>query len=307
MKWDGKKILITGGAGFIGSHLADKLIELGAEVTVVDINKKNLKNLNDVKNHVNFIECDITNPDNLKKIRDNIEYIFHLAALANPRECEKNIELAFKINVIGTLNVLNFAKQKNVKKVIFTSSAQLYGGDPKVPTDENHPIKPEESIYSSTKRMGEELCILFNEKHNIPTIFLRLFNTFGPRQSVDYFVPTVISQALNKGFVELWSDKPTRDFVFVKDTVTALIKAAETDFRGGPINIGCGREINVGDLGKKIASDLNVEIKFLNKEIIGPNRLLCNNNMAQKVLKWEPEVKFEDGLKLTIEWFKKKN
>jgi len=306
MDWKSKKVLVTGGAGFIGSHLVDKLIELEADVTVVDIkNKDNLKNLNHVKNDINFVKCDVTEPDNVKKIGDDITYVFHLAALANPRECEKNPELAFKINVIGTYNVLNFANQNKIKKVVFTSSAQLYGKNPKVPIDENHPIEPEESVYNLTKRIGENLCTLFN-KSNVPTVILRLFNSFGPRQSIDYFIPTVINQALDKGFVELWSDKPTRDFIFVEDTVRALIKTVENDFRGGPINIGCGREINVGDLGRQIASDLDVKIKFLNKEVVGPNRLLCNNKMAQKVLGWKPEVKFEDGLKLTINWFKKK-
>jgi dTDP-glucose 4,6-dehydratase len=308
MEWKDKKVLVTGGAGFIGSHLVEKLIEYGSEVTVADIkNKENLKNLNHIVDSINFVECDVTNPDSLKKIGHMIEYIFHLAALANPRDCDANPDLAFKINVIGTLNVLNLAKQNKIKKFIFTSSAQLYGKNTKVPINESHPIEPEESIYSSTKRMGEELCILFNKRFDTPTVFLRLFNTFGPRQSVDYFIPTVISQALNKGFVELWNDKPTRDFIFVDDTVMALIRAAEADFRGGPVNIGCGREINVGDLGRRIASDLNAEIKFLNKGVTGPVRLLCNNSMAKKVFGWSPKVKFEDGLKSTIDWFKKNN
>jgi len=308
MEWKDKKVLVTGGTGFIGSHLVEKLIKYRSEVTVADIkNKENLKNLNKVIDNVNFIECDVTKPESLKKIKHKIDYIFHLAAVANPRECEINPDLAFKINVFGTLNVLNLAKQNKIKKFIFTSSAQLYGKSPRVPIDESHPIELEESVYNSTKRMGEELCILFDKRFDTPTVFLRLFNTFGPGQSVDYFIPTGISQTLNKGSVELWSDKPTRDFVFVDDTVMALIKAAEADFRGGPINIGCGREINVGELGRSIATELNAKIKFLDKEVTGSIRLLCDNSMAKKVLGWSPKVKFEDGLKWTIDWFKKNN
>jgi nucleoside-diphosphate-sugar epimerase len=252
-----------------------------------------------------YIGGDVTDPSTFGKIETDVDYIIHLAAVANPRECEEKPDLAFKINVIGTFNVLNFAKEKNVKKVVFTSSAQLYGRSPRIPTDEKHPIDPLESVYNSTKRMGEELCEMFKEKFSLPTVYLRLFNSFGPRQSIEYFIPTVISQALKNGLVEVWSDKTSRDFVFVRDTVRAIMLAAEGEFSGGPINIGTGREINTGDLGRIIASDLGVEIKFLNKEVSGPLKLLCDNRMAGEVLGWKPEVDFNSGLKITIEWFKK--
>ena len=306
MNWKEKKVLITGGAGFIGSHLSNTLVNLGADVIIADMfSLAGTKNIEEIKDKMTLIDVDISKREEIEKIDKNINFIFHLAAYAVPNLCEKNPQTAFKINVQGTFNILNFALECGVDKVVFPSSALLYGKNPKyLPIDENHPIEISNSIYNVTKKIVEDLCETFYEKHNLPVVYFRLFNAFGSRQSSDYFIPTVIIQALKNNIIELWNDKPTRDFTYVKDTVNALIKGAETNYCGGPINIGSGREIKTGDIAKQIADSFGAKISFLNKEVIGSMRLCCDNRKAQKILDWKPEISFENGLKETIEWFK---
>lgn len=305
MNWKDRNVLITGGAGFIGSHLSDALVELGANVIVADITKNELKNIEHLEDKITIIDCDVTKNSEIEKIGKNIEYIFHLAAYAVPNLCEKNPDIAFNTNIHGTFNVLKFALNSSIEKLIFPSSAFLYGKYPKyLPIDEEHPIDTTGSVYSVTKKIGEDLTNLFYEKHGLPAIVLRLFTTFGERQSTDYFFPTIITQAIKNNVVELWNDKPTRDFTYVANTIDALIKAAEVKYCGGPINIGSGVEMNVGEVARKIADILNVEVKFLNKEVVGSMRLCCDNTKAKNILKWKPRISFEDGLRKTIKWYK---
>lgn len=301
--WKGKKVLITGGLGFIGSHLAEKLLKFDAVVTIVDLPEVSTKNVESVEDKLNIVYCDVSDIKEVKKINEKFDIIFHLAASASPSFCEKNQEIAFKNNVIGTFNMLKYSSDNKVKKLIFPSSAQLYGSPKYLPIDEKHPIEFSDNYYCLTKKMGEDLCNIFNKKYGLPVIFFRLFNVFGPRQSSEYFIPTLILQGLNKKIVDLWTDKPTRDFVFVDDTVKVLMKAAESDFCGGPINIGTGREIKVGDAANQIAEKLNVKLNFLNKEVSGSPRLCCNNTLAKEILNWESETSFEDGIKITLKWY----
>lgn len=301
MEWKGKKVLVTGGSGFIGSHLVDKLVELGADVTIVDI-KTDAKNLKHLGNSVKFVNKDITEYN--FSLPDQFDYIFHLAAYTAPSVSEKNPDLAFKTNVLGTYNLLKEAlKIYNIKKIIFPSTAQLYGTPKYLPMDENHPIQITE-MYAVSKKLGEDMCATFIREHHLPIIFLRLFNAFGPRQDSGFLIPTILSQAAKNQTVEIWNDKPTRDFTFVHDTVAAFIRAAETDFVGGPINIGSGHEVKIGDIARQITESFNVNLNVANKEVSGPMRLCCDNSLAKKILSWEPKVSFEEGLGLTIDWFK---
>jgi len=306
MDWENKNVIITGGAGFIGSHLADVLVENGANVTAVDlISQFGSTNINHLKDVIEIADVDITNEKDLEKINGDVDFVFHLAAYAVPTLCDKNPDIAFKINVQGTFNVMRFAIKKNVEKFVFPSSALLYGRYPQyLPIDERHPIEFSGNIYNATKKIDEDLCNHFHEKHNLPVVFFRLFNAFGPRQSLDYFIPTVIAQAIKTKEIELWSDKPTRDFTFVRDTANAFVKAAESRYIGGPINIGSGREVKTGDIARQIADSFGAKIKFLNKEVTGSMRLQCDNTKAREILGWKPEIPFEEGLDRTIEWFK---
>jgi len=300
MDWKNKTCVVAGGAGFIGGHLVDRLLELGSRVTLIDsIDSKREENEN-----LQTMICDISNKDSIK-IDGDVDFIFNLAALAYPKACNENPKLAFDVNVSGIMNMLLLAKEKAVEKFVFPSSAQLYGRYPKyLPVDEKHPIEYTENFYDLTKRLGEDLCNSFHDKYGVPVVFFRLFNSFGPRQNTEYLIPTIIQQALEKGVVELWNEKPTRDFTFVTDTVGAFVKAAESTYCGGPINIGSGTETSVGDIGHQIANTLGAEIKFLNKEVIGSMRMCCDRRRAKKILDWEPEVDFKEGLNRTIRWFK---
>lgn len=305
MDWSNKKVLVTGGAGFIGSHLSEKLSRLGALVTVADlISKVGTSKIDDFKDSIDVIDFDILDKENFKRLGDDFDYIFHMAGITSSYEFEKNAELGLKTNIEGTKNLLEFATKNNIKKFIFPSSAFVYGKYPKyIPIDENHPLDTTNNFYSLSKKQGEEICKSFIEFHKLPIVILRLFNTFGPRQSKDYFFPTVILQSLRNGNVEIWNEVPTRDFVYVDDTVDALIRAAENDYIGGPINIGSGNEISIGDLGRAIASKFNIEFKTLNKEVLGPLRLSCDRSLAKKLLGWEPQTPFLYGLEKTISWF----
>ncbi len=309
MDWQNKKVLITGGSGFIGSHLAEKMLELGANVSVLDVEFG--KNIQHLEGKVSFIKQDITEYNFI--LPGDFDYIFHLAAYTSPSISNEQYDVAFKVNVLGTYNVLKSAvKIASLKKLVFTSTALIYGEPKYLPIDEKHPTQVVDvyktgDIYRVSKKLGEDMCMTFIREHNMPIVFFRFFNIFGPRQNEGFFIPTVITQAMKDKKLEIWTDKPTRDFVFVNDAVDALIKAAQTDFVGGPINIGYGREIKVIDIAKQISERFDAPLSVLNKQIPGSMRMCGDNSFAKKLLGWEPTVSFEQGLDSTIEWFKKNN
>ncbi|MEM5855236.1 MAG: NAD-dependent epimerase/dehydratase family protein [Candidatus Aenigmatarchaeota archaeon] len=297
------KILVTGGAGFIGSHLVEKLVELGHDVTVIDNFSSGFeKNLSQVRNGIKLFNIDIVSNHVCQYVKDR-DVIFHLAAISDPRLCDEYVKETFKSNVDGTFNVLFSSLKNGVKKVIFISSAHLYGEPQYLPVDENHPINVY-NYYTLSKRIGEILCDFFIRKFNLNVIYFRLFNAFGPRQRPNFFIPSIIIQALKNKKIEIWSDKPTRDFIFIDDVVEALIKAIDSDFVGGPINLGYGKELCVGDIARLVSSQLNVELCVLNREVTGPLRMLCNNNKAKRILNWKPKIEFEEGLRRTVEWYR---
>lgn len=306
MSWNDKKVLITGGAGFIGSHLSENLLEKGAQITILDlISKVGTTKINDFKDSLTVLDFDILQKENFQKLENDFDYIFHLAGITSAYEFERDRELGFKTNVEGTRNMLEFAVKSNIKKFIFPSTAFVYGKYPKyIPIDEKHPIDASDNSYSLSKKQGEELCNSFRESYNLPIVMFRLFTTFGPRQSKEYFFPTIILQAIKSGKVEIWSESPKRDFIYVEDTVNAMIKGAEINNVGGPINIGSGSEVSIGEIGKSIAKRFNVEFKSQDKDVLGPSRLLCDHSLAKSILDWQPQVSFADGLERTINWFR---
>jgi NAD dependent epimerase/dehydratase len=313
--WSDKTVLITGAGGFIGSHLTERLVELGADTRCfVRYNSRNdwgyIEFLKDkVKNELTVIPGDLKDPDGVKKGIEGSDVVFHLGSLiaipysyVNPRE-------TIETNIKGTLNVLQASK--DVEKVVHTSTSEVYGTAKYVPIDENHPLQAQ-SPYSASKIGADKIAESFYLSYDLPVTIIRPFNTYGPRQSARAITPTIITQALTSNEVYLGSTHPTRDLTFVSDVVEGFLKIAESKKSTGEvINIGSNHEISVGELANKIASLLDKEIVIKSdKARVRPQksevaRLLCNNSKARKILGWKPTVSFEEGLRRTIEWMSK--
>ncbi|MFA6254103.1 MAG: NAD-dependent epimerase/dehydratase family protein [Candidatus Paceibacterota bacterium] len=288
------KIIVTGGAGFIGSNLTDKLIERGDEVIVID----NLSG--GKKEQINpkaiFHQLDITNLKSIKPIFTGFDYVFHLAALPQVFYSIDHPVETNEINATGTLNVLLAAKEAGVKKVIYSASASVYGVQEKMPLREDAPALPN-SPYGLQKYIGELYCQLFSEIYDLPTVRLRYFNVFGPRQSEEGAYALVVAKFLKQrregqALTIIGDGTQTRDFVNVRDVVRANILAMEKDVPAGEVlNIGSGVNSSV----KTIADLIGGDIEYL------PARLelhdsLADNAKARNLLGWVPEVGLEEGI-----------
>ncbi len=316
MKWQNTKVVVTGAGGFIGSHLVERLVELGAEVTAfVRYNSRNdaglLEILGDKRKEIRTVSGEIRELETVRKVTKDAEVVFHLAALVGIPYSYVHPNEVVEVNTIGTLNVLTAVKDCGVRKVVVTSTSEVYGTAITVPISEKHPKQPQ-SPYAASKIAADAIALSFYHAFELPVAIVRPFNTFGPRQSDRAIIPTLISQALTKRAIEVGNTKPTRDFTFVTDTVDGFIKVAESDESvGEEINLGSGREISVGDLAEKIAALCGRDVQIQpSKERFRPaksevERLLGDASKARKLLRWQPKKDFEQGLKLTIEWVQK--
>ena len=309
-----KKILVTGAGGFIGSHLTERLVELGANVNAfLRYNSRNDWGLLELltKEKLDKIEVvmgDLKDADAVRHAAKDIDIIFHLGSLIaipysyiHPRE-------TIETNIIGTLNVLMAAKEHEVEKIIHTSTSEVYGTAKYVPIDEKHPLQGQ-SPYSASKIGADKIAESFCLSYHLPLAIIRPFNTYGPRQSSRAVIPTIITQALTKEKIFLGSLHPTRDYTYVKDVVEAFIKVAESPKSiGEVINIGSNFEVSIGTLAEKIISLIgkNVEIVSDSSRIRPPKseveRLWCDNRKARELLGWSPITSLEEGLNKTVDW-----
>src|SRR4030042_4010212 len=317
MNWKKAKVLVTGANGFIGSHLSEHLINLGAKIAVLlEYNPNNylghLKFLQkNMLSEVEQILGDIRDPELIKKIVKGKDTIFHLGALVsipysfiNPRE-------VFEVNAEGTLNILLAARDQEVNKIVTTSTSEVYGTALYTPIDENHPLQAQ-SPYAASKIAADKIAESFYKTYNLPVAIIRPFNTYGPRQSDRAIIPTIIIQALKKSTINIGSTTPRRDLSYVSDTVEGFIKIAESKKSiGQVINIGLGKDISIGELIKMIISIMDKEVKIISTEKrkrpkkSEVMRLLCDNRKAKKIVNWTPKVSLKEGLNMTIEWIKK--
>jgi len=299
-----ERVLVTGACGFIGSHLLPALINEGYEVIALDSKYSLVKALTDVHYEgVNKIQADICDPSQMNDIakRFNFNSIIHLAAMAAPRVAETKPEETFRVNVYGTLNVLRMGKEAKVKRVAFASSAHVYGISPKyMPTDENHPLALQDD-YTTSKILGEQLCRLFFENHNISYVALRMFNGYGPRQSLDYFIPAMIEQA-KKGNIVLRGRHITKDFIYVDDMVDAIMTVLPSEYVGA-LNIGTGNQTTLEYVASYIAKAFNANLSFAETEDKGPTHMQCDNSRI-KGFGWSPKISIDEGLSKTIEFSK---
>ena len=309
------KIVVTGGAGFIGSHIAEKLAIDGHEIVIVDnlddyysidLKKRNIEIVLE-SGEASFINADVTNLKSMSEIIDStVDYVYHEAAQAGIRV---SVEDPFKpnnVNVVGTLNVLKASLDANVKKVINASSSSVYGKVKYLPFDEQHPTQPV-SPYGVSKLAAEHYCRVFYEVYGLPTTSLRYFTVYGPRMRPDLAISIFTQKMLNNEPITIFGDgEKTRDFTYIDDVVDAnkrLLDNTATD--GKVLNIGSGNRISVNDLVENLSAIISAEseIKYTESQKGDAENTLADTNLGKELIGYEPGYDIANGLEKIVEWF----
>lgn len=311
------KILITGGAGFIGSHLAEKLAQLDHEIVILDnldpyydteIKKKNLE-INLRNSNCNFVKGNILDKDQLDNIvLDGVKFIYHEAAQPGVRASVEDPLKPNEVNVNGTLNVLEAARKGDVKRVINASSSSVYGKVEYLPFDEKHPTQPL-SPYGVSKLVAEHYCRLYNDLYDLPTVSLRYFTVYGPRMRPDLAIP-LFSRALFSGEPPtiFGNGEQTRDLTYIEDIVSANLKLLETDKADGEIlNVGGGKRVTVNQLYENLCQliDIDIEPKYQDEIKGDAKHTLASIDKARELIRYEPTTVIETGLGKFVNWFRK--
>ena len=309
-----KKCLVTGGAGFIGSHLVEHLVGASVQVKVLDnLSSGLLQNLEPFREYIDFKKGDVRDLATLQETISGVEVVFHQAALVSvPQSIEDPIEAAM-VNDLGTLNILEAARHGAVKRVVFASSCAVYGDLPQLPKKEEMDTKPL-SPYAASKLHGEGYARLYAEVYGLETVCLRYFNVYGPRQDPSSPYSGVISIFMDKGArserVTIYGDgEQCRDFIYVDDVVRANILAAQGKQSSGvTINVGTGKSVTVNDLWKNIAELTGVkgEPERANSRPGDIRQSVAEISRAQELLGFEPRYSLREGLRLTWEWYRER-
>jgi len=311
-----KNILITGADGFIGSHLTEHLVNEGYKVRAfVYYNSFNSNGWLDsipseIKNKIEFFAGDIRDPNGVREAMKGTDIVFHLAALIAIPFSYHSPDSYIDTNVKGTLNILQAARDNNVSRVIVTSTSEVYGTAQFVPITELHPKQPQ-SPYSASKIGADAIAESFYRSFNLPVTIVRPFNTYGPRQSARAVIPTIITQLLNGADeIKLGDITPTRDLLYVKDTITGFLKIAQCEkLIGQEVNIATQSEISIGDIAQLLINKINSKAKIITDTIrIRPEksevfRLYGSNEKLKLYTDWQQRFSLEKGLDETIEWF----
>ena len=312
MDWQARKVLVTGGEGFIGSTLVERLVREGAEVrALVHYNPFGRAGWLDREVHreVEVIPGDVRDAERVFDAVNGCEVVFHLAALIGIPYSYVAPESYIQVNVTGTHHVARACLRAGVARMVHTSTSEAYGTALQVPISEDHPLQPQ-SPYSASKIGGDMVALSFFHAFELPVAVARPFNTYGPRQSTRAVIPTILSQ-LHAGAAEisLGSTSPTRDFNYVDDTVSGFLAVAACDRAVGEVvNIGSGREISIGELAEVLIAVTGSEaVVVTDPERLRPpgsevERLLCDNRRAREWAGWVPEISLEEGLARTSEW-----
>ncbi|NFO12413.1 NAD-dependent 4,6-dehydratase LegB [Clostridium botulinum] len=312
-----KKVLVTGADGFIGSHLCELLLENGYDVRAfVYYNSFNswgwLDSLDkNKKSKIDIFSGDIRDPNGVREAMKGIDEVFHLAALIAIPFSYHSPDSYVDTNIKGTLNVLQASRELNTKRILITSTSEVYGTAKYVPIDENHPFQGQ-SPYSATKIGADRIAESFYRSFDLPLTIVRPFNTYGPRQSARAVIPTIITQLLcGEKQIKLGSLTPTRDFNYVKDTANGFFQISKSEKTiGEEINIATSKEISIKDLASEIIRQINKDATIIcDEERLRPeksevNRLLGSNEKIKKLTNWEPKFTFAEGIKETIDWFR---
>lgn len=314
MKLAKKKILVTGADGFIGSHLVESLVELGAEVRALScynsFNSWGWLETIQCLDQIEVVSGDIRDPHYCKKITAGIDIVFHLAALIAIPYSYEAPDSYIDTNIKGTLNICQAALENGCERVIHTSTSEVYGTAQYVPIDEKHPLQPQ-SPYSASKIGADAIAMSFHNAFDLPVTIVRPFNTYGPRQSARAVIPTIITQiAAGIDEIKLGDVSPTRDFNYVKDTCRGFIALAECEqATGETVNIGSNFEISVGNTLNLIKDLMGSDINFItDNNRLRPEksevfRLWCDNTLIHKLVGFTPQYSIKQGLQETIDWF----
>lgn len=312
--WRGRRVLVTGAGGFIGSHLVESLVAQGAQVRAfVRYNSRGSLGLlhqlpAPVGSQVEMVFGDLRDLVAVEQAMRGVSHVFHLGALiAIPYSYLHPVEVV-ETNILGTLNVLQAARSTGVERLVHTSSSEVYGTALKVPIGEDHPLQGQ-SPYSASKIGADKLAESYFRAYGLPVVTLRPFNTYGPRQSTRAVIPAIITQALTGDVVRIGNLEARRDLTYVSDTVLGFLRVAETEgVAGETFNLGTGQEVSIAELAREIfalmgkAPTLEVEPARLRPEESEVHRLLSDNRHAREMLDWSPRVSLREGLLQTVEW-----
>jgi dTDP-glucose 4,6-dehydratase len=316
MSWNNKTVLVTGAGGFIGSHLVSALIDAGADVrAMVRYNSRgatgHLAGIATANgNNLSVLYGDIRDSRFVRDSSEGCDVVFHLAALIGIPYSYEAPSSYVDTNIIGTLNVLEAARDMEVGRVVNTSTSEVYGTAQYVPIDEKHPLQGQ-SPYSASKIAADKLVESYHLSFGLPAVTLRPFNTYGPRQSPRAILPSLILQALRSDEIRVGSLKPVRDLTYVTDTVAGFLLAGSVEgIEGETINLGTGSGYSIGELVDIVCTVVGKHpTVVIDEERIRPDtsevmRLLSSNELARRKLDWSPAIGLEKGLELMIPWFR---
>ncbi|HVE94137.1 MAG TPA: SDR family NAD(P)-dependent oxidoreductase [Acidimicrobiales bacterium] len=311
--WSGTRVLVTGGEGFIGSHLVERLVGEGASVRVLayynSFGTAGWLDESPVRDTVEILHGDVRDAGRVQEAVAGTEVVFHLAALIGIPYSYVAPESYVQTNVQGSFNVADACRRADVRRLVHTSTSETYGTARYVPIDEAHPLQPQ-SPYSASKIGGDMMALSVHHAFELPVAVARPFNTYGPRQSTRAVIPTILAQ-LQAGASELrlGATSPTRDFTFATDTAAGFMAIAQSDETVGVVtNIGSGDEISVGDLAQLCIEITNSSATVVTDEDrLRPGgseveRLLADSTKLQRLTGWSPQVSLREGLQRTAEW-----
>ena len=313
MNNDNRLMLVTGADGFIGSHLVEALLQKGYRVrALTQYNSFNFRgNLEGIENpRLEIVAGDVRDPDFCRHISRGVDTIFHLAALIAIPYSYVAPDSYVDTNIKGTLNICQAARDEKVRRLLVTSTSEVYGTARYVPIDENHPRQPQ-SPYSATKIGADAIALSFHNAFNLPVTIVRPFNTYGPRQSARAFIPTVITQiAAGERRIKVGDLRPSRDFNYVADTVEGFLAIAEcNDTIGRELNIATGQDVTMKETLELIASIMDAEVEFVvDPARIRPEksevmRLQGDSSLLRELTGWKPQFTLRQGLEETVRWF----
>jgi len=292
-------VLVTGGSGFIGRHVVQKLVERGFKVRVFDFVKPSIE--------IPFFKGDIRDYDRIKEAVSGSDYVVHLAAIVSVAEAMEKPYDTVEINVIGTFNVAEACRRNGTEKLIYASSVAVYGEPRYLPVDEEHPLNPT-NVYGATKLSGEAIIAGYHGNYGLKYTSLRFFNVYGPYMKSGPYSGVILSflNRIKKGMpLKIEGDgKQTRDFVYVNDVAESILKSIESE-EVGPFNIGTGRELSIIELANLLFKITGKEtgLSFTDPRPGDIRRSRADISKARSWLRWVPKFSIEDGLRLTAEWF----